>query len=313
MLGDHLKDFVKTIATHVEIGDVGVEEGLKDIYMLGYLTGWYGPIGGCVESVNHDRIDALLIWAQIALGGDPGDYNNQLLIMYDKGLVDGRKACLAVLDPKAKAKASEGDAEEQEQDQKVKSATVPTDKEIAAAAKKAERDTQINAVTDGLAAIAASVADHIEDGVKTPETDNGVEDDEWMSTEANEDYKLRPVVNALLDMGEKIVLEKVDGNIFVSNLDEYTGVNSPSDAPEHIKEWLRESPAAWMKGMAGDPWAGRNQGMRCRTCMFFAEKAVPEGSKRLGRCRRHAPTMNGYPVVFIDDWCGDHKLDESKT
>jgi len=32
----------------------------------------------------------------------------------------------------------------------------------------------------------------------------------------------------------------------------------------------------------------------------------------IGRCRRHAPTMNGYPVVFTTDWCGDHKLDETK-
>ncbi len=23
-----------------------------------------------------------------------------------------------------------------------------------------------------------------------------------------------------------------------------------------------------------------------------------------------APTMNGYPVVFVGDWCGDHKLNE---
>lgn len=30
----------------------------------------------------------------------------------------------------------------------------------------------------------------------------------------------------------------------------------------------------------------------------------------IGRCRRHAPTMNGYPVVFVNDWCGDHKLNE---
>jgi len=30
----------------------------------------------------------------------------------------------------------------------------------------------------------------------------------------------------------------------------------------------------------------------------------------LGRCRRHAPTMTGYPVVFVNDWCGDHKLNE---
>ena len=33
----------------------------------------------------------------------------------------------------------------------------------------------------------------------------------------------------------------------------------------------------------------------------------------LGRCRRRAPTMNGYPVVYMTDWCGDHKLDESKV
>jgi hypothetical protein len=32
----------------------------------------------------------------------------------------------------------------------------------------------------------------------------------------------------------------------------------------------------------------------------------------IGRCRRHAPTMNGYPVVHPTDWCGDHKLDETK-
>jgi hypothetical protein len=32
----------------------------------------------------------------------------------------------------------------------------------------------------------------------------------------------------------------------------------------------------------------------------------------LGRCRRHAPTMAGWPAVFESDWCGDHKLDENK-
>ena len=32
----------------------------------------------------------------------------------------------------------------------------------------------------------------------------------------------------------------------------------------------------------------------------------------LGRCRKHAPTMGGYPAVFARDWCGDHKLDENK-
>ena len=29
------------------------------------------------------------------------------------------------------------------------------------------------------------------------------------------------------------------------------------------------------------------------------------------RCRRHAPTVNGYPAVFQNDWCGDHKLDKA--
>lgn len=58
-----------------------------------------------------------------------------------------------------------------------------------------------------------------------------------------------------------------------------------------------------------DPWKHRSEGMRCRTCMWF----VPKGDgQNVGRCRRHAPTMNGYPVVFAADWCGDHKLDETK-
>jgi len=62
-----------------------------------------------------------------------------------------------------------------------------------------------------------------------------------------------------------------------------------------------------------DPWKHRSCGMQCRTCMWCIEKQVTEGSRRVGRCRRHAPTMNGYPVVFMDDWCGDHKLDENKV
>ena len=33
----------------------------------------------------------------------------------------------------------------------------------------------------------------------------------------------------------------------------------------------------------------------------------------VGRCRRHAPRMTGHPVVYENDWCGDHKLDENKV
>ena len=67
-----------------------------------------------------------------------------------------------------------------------------------------------------------------------------------------------------------------------------------------------------------DPWRHRHTSMRCRTCMFFVVKAVydftieKESPSTLGRCRRHAPTMSGYPAVFVTDWCGDHKLDENK-
>lgn len=60
--------------------------------------------------------------------------------------------------------------------------------------------------------------------------------------------------------------------------------------------------------VSNDPWAHRSEGMRCATCMWF----VLKHTGKLGRCRRRCPTMNGYPAVYPSDWCGDHKLDESK-
>jgi hypothetical protein len=71
-----------------------------------------------------------------------------------------------------------------------------------------------------------------------------------------------------------------------------------------------------------DPWQHRSSGMKCSTCMWFVLKdkslrLSPQisniGGKLVGRCRRHAPTMNGYPVCYEDDWCGDHKVDENKV
>lgn len=65
-----------------------------------------------------------------------------------------------------------------------------------------------------------------------------------------------------------------------------------------------------------DSWKHRSQGMRCASCMWYVEKeTAPDNPVRsnVGRCRRHAPTMNGYPVVFASDWCGDHRLDENKA
>lgn len=70
---------------------------------------------------------------------------------------------------------------------------------------------------------------------------------------------------------------------------------------------------------ADDPWKNRSAGMRCRTCMWFVPKVngkpggLLDAEKCVGRCRRHAPSMGGYPVVFDNDWCGDHRLDERKA
>ena len=61
-----------------------------------------------------------------------------------------------------------------------------------------------------------------------------------------------------------------------------------------------------------DQWKHRAKGMKCATCMWYVPKVSDTGVE-LGRCRRHAPTMNGYPAVFPADWCGDHKLDETKV
>jgi hypothetical protein len=57
-----------------------------------------------------------------------------------------------------------------------------------------------------------------------------------------------------------------------------------------------------------DNWAHRSEGMKCGTCMWW----VLKGDGKLGRCRKKAPTLNGWPAVFNMDWCGDHKMDETK-
>ncbi len=98
--------------------------------------------------------------------------------------------------------------------------------------------------------------------------------------------------------------------------------------------------------MSNDPWKDRPKGMKCGTCIWHVLKEqrplelvgplpipedlnlepgviYPEGAAeravitsgpngRLGRCRKRAPTLNGFPAVFENDWCGDHKLDENK-
>ena len=62
--------------------------------------------------------------------------------------------------------------------------------------------------------------------------------------------------------------------------------------------------------MSEDPWKHRSTEMRCSTCMWFIEKAG--APVVFGRCRKRSPTMEGFPAVFGSDWCGGHKLDETK-
>jgi hypothetical protein len=59
-----------------------------------------------------------------------------------------------------------------------------------------------------------------------------------------------------------------------------------------------------------DPWAHRSANMRCLSCMWYMAKQEFQAASKsaLGRCRRHAPTLGGFPVVWESDWCGDHKL-----
>lgn len=68
-----------------------------------------------------------------------------------------------------------------------------------------------------------------------------------------------------------------------------------------------------------DPWQHRSERMTCMTCMWFLVKGSrlqattgPMKGEQVGRCRRHSPSLDGFPVVFGADWCGDHKVDETK-
>ncbi len=61
-----------------------------------------------------------------------------------------------------------------------------------------------------------------------------------------------------------------------------------------------------------DHWENRRDNMVCATCIFFVLKRNQDPKGQIGRCRKRAPTLGGYPVVYKADWCGDHKLDENK-
>jgi hypothetical protein len=50
----------------------------------------------------------------------------------------------------------------------------------------------------------------------------------------------------------------------------------------------------------------------CVTCRWF--DIIPSEDEAVsGHCRRHAPSATGFVPVFVNDWCGDHRLDENRV
>lgn len=98
---------------------------------------------------------------------------------------------------------------------------------------------------------------------------------------------------------------------------QYREVSREEMLANNAKQAAIAGAGAQLRPDVADPWRHRSVGMRCRTCLWFVKKEPSglvshPGQQEIGRCRRHAPTMGGYPVVYMTDWCGDHRIDENK-
>lgn len=93
----------------------------------------------------------------------------------------------------------------------------------------------------------------------------------------------------------------------------YPDRSRPEPMPEQAIGRPGPMQAAQIAKNSADPWIHRSDNMRCKSCIWFVpKKSDIKLGYDIGRCRRHAPTMGGYPVVFVNDWCGDHRIDENK-
>lgn len=64
-----------------------------------------------------------------------------------------------------------------------------------------------------------------------------------------------------------------------------------------------EAPTPKSYSKPADNWGYRKSVVVCRTCKFYVNL----------RCRRHAPVTNlGYPAVYENDFCGDHKMSKEQ-
>lgn len=93
---------------------------------------------------------------------------------------------------------------------------------------------------------------------------------------------------------------KVDDLHYESEITDQVDTES---VPYPVSQFVNEKPL----DEPADRWAHRSAMMKCGSCMWFVAK---KPRTDFGRCRRHAPTLAGWPAVFSTDWCGDHKLDE---
>lgn len=99
--------------------------------------------------------------------------------------------------------------------------------------------------------------------------------------------------------------ENIIGGIRMSKREPlFNSRDEPQGEPQPENTTLREP-------IKKDPWKHRSTNMLCSSCMFYVPKES-HSNIEIGRCRRHAPTLGGFPAVFPYDWCGDHKLDEEK-
>jgi hypothetical protein len=126
-----------------------------------------------------------------------------------------------------------------------------------------------------------------------------------------------------MDTGRKVFPHDFDESLVDSDFmlnsdcpDKGTTNDVPQGGIVTIKGPSSQDNLAGVRLVPDDPWKHRSEVMQCRSCMYYVDKprACPQkiDVPYLGRCRRHAPTMKGYPAVFENDWCGDHKLDENK-
>lgn len=48
----------------------------------------------------------------------------------------------------------------------------------------------------------------------------------------------------------------------------------------------------------------------CQTCRYV-DVVIVDDTDPTSICRRHPPTGGEWPVVFDDDWCGEHEPEET--